>query len=165
MAVSRRQFLRGDFAARGTPLRPPWALSEDAFVDRCTRCDACADACPGGIIVRGQGGFPAVDFTRGACTFCGDCAAACREGALARGGPPWTVKAAIGAGCVTLRQVVCQSCGDACEAGAIGFRPRAGAVPVPQLDPIACSGCGACQAACPVGAIAMRHTETAAVAA
>ena len=63
--TSRRQFLRGDFSGRDMPLRPPWALREREFAQRCTRCDACNDACPTGIIVRGQGGFPEVDFSRG----------------------------------------------------------------------------------------------------
>jgi len=47
------------------------------IVDRCTRCGACAAACPETIITAGDGGFPAVDFHRGECTFCGACADAC----------------------------------------------------------------------------------------
>lgn len=70
------------------------------------------------------------------------------------------VRPEIGAACLALKQVVCHSCGDACEVRAIRFKLRAGGVSVPELDTAACTGCGACRGACPVGAIAMRHTES-----
>lgn len=78
--------------------------------------------------------------------------------ALRRDGAAEPVKAEIGAACLAYRQVVCRSCGDACEARAITFRLRAGGVAVPVIDTESCTGCGACIAPCPVGAIAMRHT-------
>jgi len=161
MQASRRQFLRGDLHSPSVSVRPPWALTEAEFVGRCTRCDACRTACPTGIIIRGPGGFPAVDFARGECTFCGGCAQACEAGALRHAaGAAWRVKAEIGTACLALKQVVCLSCGDACEVRAIRFRLRAGRVAVPGLDTETCTGCGACHGACPAGAIAMRHTES-----
>jgi ferredoxin-type protein NapF len=166
MQASRRQFLRGEFSGRDMALRPPWALRKRKFVQCCTRCDACSDACPTGIIVRGQGGFPEVDFSRGECTFCADCVRACEAGALRyAAGAAWSVKAAIGTACIALKQVVCRCCGDACDARAIRFKLRAGGVAVPELDTDACTGCGACHGACPVGTIAMRQMEDAVSAA
>jgi ferredoxin-type protein NapF len=160
MQASRRQFLRGDFFGSDMPLRPPWALREREFTQHCTRCDACNDACPAGIIVRGQDGFPEVDFARGECTFCGDCVQACEAGALRHAGEAaWSVKARIDAACIALKQVVCRSCGDACGARAIRFKLRAGGSAAPELDIETCTGCGACRGACPVRAISMRHTE------
>jgi ferredoxin-type protein NapF len=116
----------------------PWALAEAAFLARCTRCNACIDACPERIVIRGSGGFPEVDFAKGGCTFCGRCADVCAPRALDRAvGEPWAVKAAIGAGCLARNRVVCRSCGERCEA-----RER-------------CTGCGACAPVCPVSAITL----------
>lgn len=155
--VSRRQFLRGNFARRPQPTlrRPPWSLDEAAFSERCTRCDDCLAACPTGVIARGSGGFPEISFAAGACTFCGECAAACRVGAIARrpGAAPWPLKAQIGARCLAYRQTVCRSCGEACEADAIRFLPVLGGAAQPRLDSAACTGCGACVGVCPAQAI------------
>ena len=92
-SISRASLLRGRLRGGPPPLRPPWALAEPAFLEACTRCDACRAACPEGILVRGSGGFPLVDFQRGECTFCGRCAAACEDGALTRPGARACVEA------------------------------------------------------------------------
>lgn len=153
MQTARRRFLLGKTDAP-PPLRPPRALAEDSFVARCTRCDGCVRACPTGIVVRGAGGFPELDFHRGECTFCGDCVEVCAPGALGAGA--WTVRAEIGANCLTRGDVACRSCGDACAVRAIRFVPRRGGIAAPQLDAAACTGCGACCAPCPVDAVTLR---------
>ena len=132
----------------------PWALPEGEFLSRCTRCNACIDACPEHIVVRGSGGFPEVDFTRGGCTFCGRCADACAPRALDRAaGEPWALKATIAASCLARNRVVCRSCAERCEARAIRFVPALGGAADPVVDLERCTGCGACVAVCPVSAI------------
>lgn len=165
-SMSRRGFLRGRTHAVDAPRRPPWALAEAGFVARCTRCSACIDHCPTQILVRADGGYPAVDFSRGECTFCGECASRCEPGALRRtDDAPWTLRARIGEACLSAQGVECRVCGESCPAGAIRFRPRLGGVALPVLETEACTGCGACFGPCPVRAIALLSPDRAAAGA
>lgn len=96
-----------------------------------------------------------MDFMAGECTFCGDCTRVCDAGALRRddAGIPWTLKATIGDDCLARQKVECRICGENCGEAAIRFQPRAGGSAEPQLLDDRCTGCGACVAPCPVGAI------------
>lgn len=80
--ITRMQFLRGDLKGKKAPFRPPWAIPENYFVDFCTRCDKCIDACFDELIIKGRGGYPQMDFNRGGCDFCEDCLNVCDAGAL-----------------------------------------------------------------------------------
>lgn len=155
--LSRRAFFRGRPRPR-SEIRPPWALAEDAFVDRCTRCNDCITACPTHILIVGDGGYPTVNFQEGECTFCGDCVARCQPKALQRTAeqPPWSIKAVIGEDCLPRQGVECRVCGDFCDTRAIRFSPRVGGSPLPVVDIEKCTGCGACVAPCPTRAVAIR---------
>lgn len=155
--ASRRGFFRGKPRPKAE-IRPPWALPEIEFTDRCTRCNDCLSACPEQIIVTGDGGFPTVDFSRGECTFCGDCVTACKPDALITKAEqaPWAYKALIGPSCLPLKGVECRVCGDYCDARAIRFIPRLGGSPLAEIDPEKCTACGACVAPCPVNALTIR---------
>jgi len=150
--ISRRNLLRGRATRTPPPLRPPGATSE--FTDTCTACGDCVRACPQSIILEGSGAFPEVDFRRGECTFCSACIEACEEGALSPAvQPPMSVRLEVTESCLARQQVVCQSCGDACEVQAIAFPPQLGTVPVPRINQDDCTSCGACVAACPQDAL------------
>ena len=155
-AISRMQFLRGDFSGRGLPLRPPWALAEQSFTSLCDRCGHCIDVCPTQILQSGRGGFPVVDFSAGECLFCEECLDVCKPGALEKavGGQPWSLKASIDSEtCIAFNGVECRSCQDPCEPRAIRMPPVAGGVAIPDIDINLCTGCGACYAVCPVRAV------------
>jgi ferredoxin-type protein NapF len=156
--LARRGFFRGRPRPKAE-LRPPWALPEAEFVDRCTRCNDCLKACPQKILVIGDGGYPTVDFSLGECTFCADCVSSCQPKALVQNTPEqpaWPYKAIIGEDCLPRQGVECRVCGDFCDARAIRFTPRLGGCPLPDIDTDKCTGCGACVAPCPVSAISVR---------
>lgn len=152
--VSRRALLRGRL--RGEPvLRPPWTIAESLFTDACVGCGDCVRACPEQVLEQGAGGLPVFDPRRGECSFCGDCAAACREPLfLPLEHRPWTLRAVVGQGCLAANGVVCSSCRDACGTAAIRFAPSR-SVPVPEVLADRCTGCGACVAGCPTGALSL----------
>lgn len=153
--ISRIQFLSGDLDGRNRPLRPPWALPEEAFIERCTRCGDCISTCPYGLIKEGRGKYPQLDFSQAGCDFCRECVKACEPEALVydAAGPPWKLKATILPNCLSLNAVICRACGEACEAQAIQFRLELGGVARPLLDLGLCTGCGECYAVCPIRAV------------
>ena len=161
---SRRAFLRGDIRATPKTRRIPWAV--EAFTELCQRCDECITACEEKILVRGDGGFPDIDFKLGGCTFCGACARACKHGAIYDTGlPAWNLKAGIGATCLEAQGITCRACGEACDARAIRFFPRVGGGAELRLNQDICTGCGACLAVCPVNAVNISAAPTKSVSA
>jgi ferredoxin-type protein NapF len=154
--------LRGRIRPVSPAQRPPWALDEVAFIERCTRCDACIKACPSAILVHADGAYPSVDFSHGECTFCGECVRSCEPAALIRrsdDAAAWSLQVRIDDKCLAMGGVECRVCGEACPTGAIRFRPRLGGVALPALTLERCNGCGACFAPCPVRAITVKAGE------
>ncbi|MCL2020648.1 MAG: ferredoxin-type protein NapF [Betaproteobacteria bacterium] len=168
--MGRRTFLRGQRLRSVviTPRRPPWAVDEALFTRACVRCGVCVAACPTGLLAEGAGGFPEADFQRAHCTFCADCVHACAEHARQNESsqapalifssdlPPWTIRATINTACLPHKGVLCRSCEEHCEAGAIRFTPRVGSPAKPEITELRCTGCGECVASCPTHAISMQ---------
>ena len=72
-------------AMRTDWLRPPGAVSEVLFLDRCTKCNDCAKACPhGSIVFHQQDSTPVIFPDQTPCYLCEDipCIAACATEAL-----------------------------------------------------------------------------------
>ncbi|ARN73322.1 ferredoxin-type protein NapF [Oceanicoccus sagamiensis] len=155
MDLQRRHFLRGKVGTHKQPTRMPWLIDIDQFSSTCTQCEQCITSCKENIIVKGDGGFPEVNFALGECTFCGDCASVCPEPLFNQSDDkaPWDYRASINNTCLTYNNVSCQSCQDSCEPRAIVFEYTIGKPPTPSISSEACTGCGACVATCPSQAI------------
>lgn len=154
MGVTERKPARNDPAA---PLRPPWALPEWVFVQRCDACGACAEACREGIVKHGEDGRPVIDFRFGGCDFCGECVGACPTQALRSSNrgrfAPFRFRLKISGECLASSGESCRTCAEFCDGYAIRFVPGLGGVSGPRVDSSRCNGCGHCVGPCPVNAI------------
>ncbi|WP_448211471.1 ferredoxin-type protein NapF [Colwellia sp. MEBiC06753] len=156
---SRRRLFKGQLAASHSPtrLRLPWVISEEAFINGCTQCQACIESCETQVIKKDEQGFPYVDLTSEECTFCGNCHNACQETlflpkAQQAMEKPWPISIEINNNCLAKHQIYCQSCRDVCEPEAIVFQYKQ-SIPTPEINQIDCTLCGACLSSCPQSAI------------
>lgn len=134
--------------------RPPFARDELAFLTACTRCQACIEACPEGLIFRlpmkvgvRAAGTPALDLINHACALCPDwpCVQACEPGALA-------LPARAGDRATPAREPDLDA--GSAEDGTPALPPRPQLARV-RIDPARClpyqgPECGACAAACAI---------------
>lgn len=142
-------------------IRPPWSRDDIEFTDICSRCDKCSQVCETNIIVKGDGGFPEIDFKDNECTFCKKCAEICPEAIFHdTEQPAWNIKAKVKDTCLANQGIWCQSCKDACDPRAITFKPAIGQAPRPNINLEACTGCGACVAPCPNNSISLASSTT-----
>ncbi|WP_240791462.1 ferredoxin-type protein NapF [Psychromonas sp. SP041] len=136
----------------------PWIDDKQQFLDSCTQCGHCITSCPENIILKGDGGFPVIDFSLGECTFCGKCAESCQEDIFTPiTEQAWHKKAVISDACLALENVYCRSCGESCPEEALHF--KIGINAVPEIDLEKCNGCGACFSPCPTSAINIEESR------
>lgn len=65
----------------------------------------------------------------------------------------------FGEDCLARQQVVCRTCAEMCDMGAIRFVLHAGKVAQPELVADRCTACGDCVADCPTLAIQLCYLE------
>lgn len=155
--LARRNFFRGKIKSTPAAIRLPWVINEKHFIDGCTQCGDCITSCEENIIVKGDGGFPEIDFSKGECTFCQKCIDVCNQPLFVDeredSQTAWQLDIKIKSNCLAMNQVVCQSCQDSCETEAISFKYIHSKIPQPQIELDKCNGCGACVSICPQTAI------------
>jgi ferredoxin-type protein NapF len=136
----------------------PWIIDANTFLNNCSQCGDCIDACPEKIIIKGDGGYPNINFDLGECDFCGKCAEICKEPIFTDTTElPWQKKALIETTCLANKNIYCRSCAESCEAQALTF--QIGISAVPTIDHELCNGCGACVAPCPTKAIEVKEIK------
>ncbi|WP_027370052.1 4Fe-4S binding protein [Desulfovermiculus halophilus] len=158
-------------------IRPPGAVPETVFQGLCVRCGACMRVCPTNML-QPQGGeqgvqgmfAPLAVARRGPCRpECAACGRVCPTGAIRSLPLPEKMWAKMGTAAIDRQLCLawewdrgCLVCDEACPYGAIDMQQIAGnqeAVPVVLEN--RCTGCGACEHACPVqGRAAIRVVST-----
>ncbi len=154
----------------GRWIRPPGALDELDFLTHCTRCGACADACPHDAILTLEGGVaglhhgtPHLDPARRPCHLCEDlpCIAACPEGALLPTSPA-DVRLALARihrqTCLAWAGDPCEACIHACPWPGDAIYAEVGTDHV-FIDPDRCTGCGLCALHCPTDPASISFTR------
>jgi ferredoxin-type protein NapG len=144
-------------------IRPPFAIVEIDFLLACTRCGACTEACPHGVVFAlpnrlgpAFAGTPALDLLNRGCHLCDawPCVAACEPDALrhhpglADGGEQILPKLAVARidadRCLPYRGPECGACEGSCPVpGALRLNGER-----PVIDEDVCIGCGLCREVC-----------------
>nr|MBI3614233.1 4Fe-4S dicluster domain-containing protein [Nitrospirota bacterium] len=131
-------------------LRPPGAVEEELFLDRCTKCGDCLPACPYESIKKDPAtGYPVIFANESPCHLCDDfpCIAACETEALLPVGDRTEVRMGVAvvsrADCTADQG--CRFCLAKCpvEALSVDFIE-----PYPVVDQEKCVGCGICEQVC-----------------
>ncbi len=143
----------------GSWIRPPFALSEIAFEQACTRCDACIDACDFDVLFpltedhgRREAGTPAMDLVNKGCHMCVDwpCVTVCEPGALkipeGDAIEPRLARVRIDPEtCLPYSGPECGACAQACPVpGALEWHGGTR----PFVNQTLCTGCALCREAC-----------------
>lgn len=146
------------------PLRPPGAAGPDRFGGLCVRCGNCVRVCPTGVLHAdlGEGGIGAflAPLLRIDTTYCSEdchaCTQVCPSGAIEPLSLPDKKRKAIGIALVDFEHCLlgwdkeCSVCENRCPYEAIKIEfDKEKYYALPKADPEKCTGCGACQVACP----------------
>ena len=136
--------------ARTDWLRPPGAVADLLFLERCTRCSDCAKACPhGAIVFDKRDGSPVIFPDLVACQLCEDlpCIAACETEALAAVSDRREVR--MGLALVSERSCTagqgCHACVSRCPTVALSMNFEDMRLVVASES---CVGCGICEQIC-----------------
>lgn len=159
------------------PLRPPGTVREDLLATLCIRCGSCIRACPtGGLFAAIDEAGPLLFQTpllsgrEGGCAWeCNACGEVCPTGAIAYIPLEDKRKTRIGLAEIDEKRCIayttkrpCLVCYSSCPVEAIYLSPTDKVLPwkeklqVPKIDSNHCTGCGLCEASCPVAESAVK---------
>ncbi|MBE0432129.1 4Fe-4S binding protein [candidate division WOR-3 bacterium] len=149
-------------------IRPPGSIPERDFLNACIHCGKCMKVCPTNglqpcVLEAGIGGLwtPRLAARIGGCEKnCSMCGQVCPTGAIRKLDPEEKTYAKMGTAvidrtrCIAWEQDrVCLICDEACPYGAISSLSetiRGTTLLRPFIDEQICTGCGLCEARCPI---------------
>ena len=154
------RFLKNLIFPESQLLRPPGALQEDEFIDRCIKCNKCGQVCPFDSVKVLQTeagiknfGTPVIEARRIPCYVCMKCPPVCPTGALDNS---LEEKENIRMGkaklneqtCLPYKGIICRACFENCPIfrEAIILEDEM----YPKVIEDKCVGCGICEHVCPV---------------
>lgn len=121
MDLSRRHLFS---RRKSNVVRPPWSKPEAKFIDACTRCGACVDACETQVLIKGDGGFPELNFQRAECSFCQACVTRCAEPVFRPlSEAPWRLIAQFADNCLARQVLSAKAARMPATSGRSAFRP------------------------------------------
>ncbi len=141
------------------PLRPPGAIDEDKFLQKCIRCRKCEEVCPFKSIKSAHGewglkmGSPLIYPRDTPCYLCEDlpCIDSCPTEALEPVKSKNDVKMGIAVIdktlCFAYNDILCRACFERCPIHREAITMKEELYPVVNEDK--CVGCGICEHVCP----------------
>ncbi len=140
-------------------IRPPGALPEEEFLQKCTRCNECVRICPEQSVMKfvGEGSVhhltPILSLRTSACVLCEDfpCVRVCEPQALVM--PPSTSQVKMGVAvintklCHAWQGMDCDYCVKECPFPGVAIRMDESRRP--HILAEHCVGCGLCEHICP----------------
>jgi ferredoxin len=146
------------------PVTPPGSVSLDHFKSTCTACHLCISACPTNVLQSsiaeyGIAGLflPKMDYHVNYCNIdCTRCSNVCPTGAIIPLTKEQKAITQIGRvnfvhdNCVVVNNGDdCGACAEHCPTAAVFMVPYQNNLFIPEVNPDACIGCGACEHVCP----------------
>lgn len=149
-------------------IRPPGAISEAKFIDKCVRCGNCMQVCPTNglqpsVMEAGIEGFwtpilvPRIGHCEHTCNACGN---ACPTDAIESFAVKEKDKIFIGRAVIDKKTCIaweedkkCLVCAEYCSYKGVYIKDEKG-FGRPYVDKDKCTGCGQCEFACPVKSVA-----------
>jgi ferredoxin len=145
---------------------PPGSGDIERYLSLCVGCQACAAACPVGIVKAKNSPRPELDYSGDFCQYnCTECGRVCPTGAIRRLETEEKRRTRVALSSLALERCVvvtkeqaCGACAEVCPTRSLRMAGYAeSAVPgltKPVFDETYCIGCGACLVACPAEPVA-----------
>ena len=153
-------------ASINEPLRPPGAIEETDFLDKCIRCRKCQEVCPYDSIITAHGnwglamGTPIISARDIPCYLCDDfpCIDICPSEALL----PVDSKEEVRMGvavideslCFAYNNIICRACYERCPIYREAITLKDELFPVVHAEK--CVGCGICVNVCPTEPVSIK---------